>query len=103
MTRASRDTGVCKKHTPLDPPDKKNLGSISVKNTKSGGGEQFLLCCKAKARRKGVLLSQTQVVEAEVLATRLAQLDTEVRAQSTPKVFEWEIWLRPSCSASFDV
>ena len=38
------------------PPDGKTLGSISLKSTKSGGGEQFLLLdCRATARRKGML------------------------------------------------
>ena len=48
------DTGVYEKNT---PPDKNNLGSVSLKNTTSGGGEQLLLLFrKAKARSKGVFL-----------------------------------------------
>ena len=43
-------TGVCEKNT---PPERKTLGTISLKSTKSGAGEQFLpLDCMAKAGRK---------------------------------------------------
>ena len=43
---------VCEENT---NPDKKTLGSISLKSTESGGGKQFMLfLCKAEARRKGV-------------------------------------------------
>lgn len=42
------------------PPDKNNLGIISFRSTKSGSGEPFLLLeCRAKARQKGVFVSQT--------------------------------------------
>ena len=38
------------------PPEKKTLGSISLKSTRSWCGEEFLLLrCRAKAPRKGVL------------------------------------------------
>ena len=47
------DTGVCEQIN--TSPDKKTLGSVGLKNTKSGGGDQFLLLdCRATARRKGV-------------------------------------------------
>ena len=46
-------TGVCEKNTPLET---KTPGKLNFNNTKSGAGVQFLqLCCKAKARVKGVL------------------------------------------------
>ena len=48
--------GVCEKNYIQDT---KILGSITLKTTKSGAGEQFLpLDCAATARRKGVLLSR---------------------------------------------
>ena len=44
------------------PPETKTRGEISVHNTNTRAGEQFLpRCCKAKARRKGVFISQTLV------------------------------------------
>ena len=43
------------------PPEKRTPGKISLKNTKSGAGEEFLLLdCTVKARSKGVFL-QTPV------------------------------------------
>ena len=45
-------TGVCATDP---PPDKKTLGSVSLKNTKSAGGERFLLLvCQAKACKRNV-------------------------------------------------
>ena len=45
------------------PPEKKTLGKISLKNTKSRAGKEFLpLVCRAKARPKGVCFSQTPVL-----------------------------------------
>ena len=41
------DTGVCEKNT---PPERKTLWTISLKSTKSGTGEEFLLLfCRAEA------------------------------------------------------
>ena len=58
-TVRSHDTGVCKKET---PPEKKTCEHISLENTQSGAGEQFLLLdCRARACAKGVLISQTPV------------------------------------------
>ena len=52
-------TGVCEKNNPLD---KKTLRSMSLKSTRSGGGEQFLMLpCRAKARAARVLLSRAPV------------------------------------------
>ena len=52
-------TGVCEKNT---PPEKRTLGTRSLKNTKSGPGEGFLpLGCMAKAREKGLCVSQTSL------------------------------------------
>ena len=49
--------GVCEKST---PPEKNTLGTPNLKNTKSGGGEEFmLLSCRAEAHAKRVLCSQT--------------------------------------------
>ena len=46
-------TGVCENNT---PPDKKILGKLSLKNTKSGAGEEFLLlCCREKVLVKDVV------------------------------------------------
>ena len=56
---ARRDTGVREKNT---PPDWRTLGRTSLKNTKSGAGEQSRLpLCGAKARAKGLFFSQTPV------------------------------------------
>ena len=53
-------TDVCERNT---PPDKEALGSIGLNNTKSEGGEQFLLLfSRAKALVKGVVFSQTPVL-----------------------------------------
>ena len=47
------------KHIPLE---KKACEKVSLESTESGAGEQFPpLDCKAKARVKGMLLSQTPV------------------------------------------
>ena len=44
------------------PPEKKTRGKNSFQSTKSGGGCQFLqLDCRARARTKGVFVSQTPV------------------------------------------
>ena len=52
-------TGVCEKNT---PPEKRTLGKIGFRSTKSGAGEQFLpLECKAKACAKAVSFSETPV------------------------------------------
>ena len=53
-------------------PEKKTLGSSSFKHTKSGGGELFLLFCRANALLKGKLFSQTPVSRAP-RRTRRAQ------------------------------
>ena len=45
------------------PPEKRTLGKMSLKNTTSGAGEQFLLlACKAKARVKGVFVHRHRYV-----------------------------------------
>ena len=45
------------------PPDKKTLGSISLKSKKTGGGEQFLLLfSRAEALAKGVCLFTDTVI-----------------------------------------
>ena len=42
------------------PPDQKTLGSIGLKSTTSGPGEEFLLLdCRARARVKGVFFADT--------------------------------------------
>ena len=52
--------GVCENTT---PPKKTTGGKLSSQNKKSGAAEQFpLLDRKAKARVKGVLVSQTPVL-----------------------------------------
>ena len=52
-------TSVCEKNT---PSENNRHWNISFQITKSGAGEQFLpLDCRARARRKGVFLSQTLV------------------------------------------
>ena len=52
--KAVSPTGVCEKNT---PPEKKTLGEISLKNSESGAGEEFLLLlCRGKGRVKGVFL-----------------------------------------------
>ena len=44
------------------PPEKKVCGQISFRSIQPGAGEQFLLKgCRARARRKGQLFSQTTV------------------------------------------
>ena len=52
VERNPANTAVCEKNI---PPEKKTHRKISLKNTKSGVGEQFLLLdCMAKACAKGV-------------------------------------------------
>ena len=70
--KLSYHTGVCAKNT---PPDEKTCGNISLQNTKSGAGEQFLLlCCGAKARSKGVLFHRHlhHVISHHTISRRLA-------------------------------
>ena len=44
------------------PPERRERGNISCWNTESGAGEQFLLLvCRAEARRKETVFSQTPV------------------------------------------
>ena len=44
------------------PPENDTLGKVSLQSTKSGAGEQFLLLdCRAEARIKGSVCSQTPV------------------------------------------
>ena len=51
-------TGVCEK----TPPEKKTGENIGFENAASGAGKQFLLLdCRAKARVKGLFVSQTPV------------------------------------------
>ena len=69
--------GVCEKNTPPE----KTLGSISLKNTKLGAGEQFLLLdCTTKARVKGVYFHRhrylgrlSRSMDAQKRSTRLWQ------------------------------
>ena len=50
------------------PSERKILDNLSLSNTKSGAGELFLpLCCKARARVKGIICSQTLVCYHAVL------------------------------------
>ena len=47
------------------PPEKNTCGEISFQSTKSGGGKEFLLLDRrAKARAKGVIISQAPVCTA---------------------------------------
>ena len=52
------DTGVCEKNT---PPQKKTLGTIRLRNTTSGAGEEFLLLFCRAGSRKWICCSQTPV------------------------------------------
>ena len=64
-------TGVCEKNI---PPDRKTCGKTSLKNTKSGAGEQFLLLdCRAKARQHIYFLSQTPVASMDETQAALGQ------------------------------
>ena len=57
--RAWRHTGDCRRSTPAE---ERTLGNISLKNTKSEGGEQSLLLdCMAKDRKRALVVSQTLV------------------------------------------
>ena len=57
-------TGVCEKST---PPEKTTPGKISLNNSKSGTGEEFLLLdFSTKARRKGLLFTDTGTTRAVI-------------------------------------
>ena len=62
------------KKTPLRR--RRTLGKVSLKNTKSGAGEEFLLLfCRAEARAKGVFFcSQTPVLRSLSLDSENAAL-----------------------------
>ena len=60
--RLARDPYRCLEQN--TPPENRALGEMSLNNTKSGAGEQFLLPgCLAKACVKGMFFSQTRVVD----------------------------------------
>ena len=66
-------TGVCENHT---PPEKNALGILSLKNTKSVPGLQFLLlCCKAKALVKGVIFHKNTGIKV-IMPHTVAQDET---------------------------
>ena len=52
VSERTTPAGVCENNT---PPERKILGNISLKDTKSGAGEEFMLQdCRARACSKGV-------------------------------------------------
>ena len=82
-TRRRSRTGVCEKST---PPEKKTCGKLSLENTESGAGEQFLpRDCLAKARATGVFCSQTPVAGGACAVSGLPQEPTAAHPASAAR------------------